>query len=126
MSSNRTENSGKLGSSVNSAPRDDSTSRIRWEPERLAQCRTLFLYTQAARCRRGLREPLAMPGTWGFLPVCRRRRSGHRATGELVEVRSNPREDPQHAGAIKRDELRLLLGSRAYVHHYLVAMLQTF
>jgi hypothetical protein len=108
MSSNRTENSGKLSSFVDNTARDDSASRIRWEPERLAQRRTFFLYTQSSRLRLRLREPPALPGTWVFLPRCRRDSGGKRAASELVEVRGNPRKYPQYTGAIKRHELRVI------------------
>ena len=44
------------------------------------------------------------------------------ATGERVEVRRNPGQPPQDAGAIKRHKLRLLLARRPHIDYNVVLM----
>jgi hypothetical protein len=66
-----------------------------------------------------------MPGTESSFPSAVAAAGGKRSASAFVEVRGNPREHTQHPGAIKRDELRLILSSRAQVHDHLVATLQT-
>lgn len=53
-----------------------------------------------------------MQGTWIAVLFCRRRCEGKRTAGKLIEVRSNPREDPEHPGAVKRHKLRLFFSIR--------------
>jgi hypothetical protein len=51
-----------------------------------------------------------MADTWVFVAFCRRLNGGKGGADELVKVRGNPRQHLEHPRAVKRDELRLILG----------------